>query len=97
MRISDWTSDVCSSDLDQLANSIRKTFPGASAIAGVATAGIPHGVLAADALRLPFSYVRSKPKTHGLGNQIEGGLRSEERRVGKECVSTCRSRVSPYH
>ena len=60
---------------DELANSIRESFPGASAIAGVATAGIPHGVLAAEALRLPFFYVRSKPKAHGLGNQIEGDFK----------------------
>ncbi|MCS6981483.1 MAG: orotate phosphoribosyltransferase [Flavobacteriales bacterium] len=44
------------------------------AIAGVATGGIPHGALLADALDLPFLYVRSSPKEHGLGNQIEGRL-----------------------
>ena len=47
-------------------------FPDAESLAGVATAGIPHGALAADLLRLPFIYVRSKPKGHGLSNQIEG-------------------------
>ena len=77
---------------DQLAESIRKSFPGASAIAGVATAGIPHGVLAADALRLPFFYVRSKPKTHGLGNQIEGGLvKGQKVVVIEDLVSTGKS------
>lgn len=76
----------------ELANSISKNFPGASAIAGVATAGIPHGVLAADVLRLPFSYVRSKPKTHGLGNQIEGGLvKGQKVVVIEDLVSTGRS------
>lgn len=45
------------------------------AIVGVATAGIPHGALLADALNLPFAYVRSKAKEHGRQNQIEGELR----------------------
>lgn len=44
------------------------------AIVGVATAGIPHGALLADALDLPFAYVRSKAKEHGRQNQIEGEL-----------------------
>ena len=43
-------------------------------VGGVATAGIPHGVLVADALKKPFIYVRSKPKAHGRQNQIEGHL-----------------------
>ena len=44
------------------------------AIAGVATAGIPHGALLADRLGLPFAYVRSKAKAHGRQNQIEGQI-----------------------
>ena len=44
-------------------------------IAGVATAGIPHGVLAAEELELPFIYVRSKAKGHGKQNKIEGYYR----------------------
>ncbi|MDJ1504752.1 orotate phosphoribosyltransferase [Xanthocytophaga agilis] len=55
-----------------LAERIRQTFPGVEAIAGVATAGIPQGALVADVLELPFLYVRSKPKEHGMGNMIEG-------------------------
>ncbi|WP_038032548.1 orotate phosphoribosyltransferase [Thermonema rossianum] len=51
---------------------IREHFAQAEGIAGVATAGIPQGALVADALNLPFCYVRSKPKEHGMGNQIEG-------------------------
>lgn len=43
-------------------------------ISGVATAGIAHGALLADALELPFSYVRSSPKGHGRQNQIEGEI-----------------------
>lgn len=58
----------------ELANMILDHFPEATAIAGVATAGIAHGVLAADLMKLPFLYVRSKPKEHGMGNQIEGVL-----------------------
>lgn len=56
----------------ELANTIMENFPEAESLAGVATAGIPHGALAADLLRLPFIYVRNKPKGHGLSNQIEG-------------------------
>ncbi len=55
-----------------LAARIREVFPAVEAIAGVATAGIPQGALVADALELPFLYVRSKPKEHGMGNMIEG-------------------------
>ncbi|MCS6833812.1 MAG: orotate phosphoribosyltransferase, partial [Flammeovirgaceae bacterium] len=51
---------------------VRTTFPAVEAVAGVATAGIPQGVLLADMLRLPFLYVRSSPKGHGLENLIEG-------------------------
>ncbi|MGB3180155.1 MAG: orotate phosphoribosyltransferase [Cyclobacteriaceae bacterium] len=56
----------------QLAELVRQHFPDAEAIAGVATAGIPQGALIADYLNLPFLYVRSKPKGHGMTNQIEG-------------------------
>lgn len=55
-----------------LADLIRSKFPDAEAIAGVATAGIPQGALVADLVELPFIYVRSKSKGHGMGNQIEG-------------------------
>ncbi|MBX5439438.1 MAG: orotate phosphoribosyltransferase [Thermoflavifilum sp.] len=56
----------------ELSNLIDQRFPDVEVIAGVATAGIAHGVLAADLLKLNFVYVRSGPKDHGLGNQIEG-------------------------
>lgn len=56
----------------ELANMILEHFPDAELIAGVATAGIAHGVMAADLLRLPFVYVRASPKGHGMGNQVEG-------------------------
>jgi orotate phosphoribosyltransferase len=56
------------------ADILTDEFKHADVIAGVATAGIPHGALVADVLNLPFIYVRDKPKGHGLGNQIEGKL-----------------------
>src|SRR6218665_1673828 len=56
----------------ELCSVIFEKFPDAEALAGVATAGIAWGALAADQLKLPFMYVRPKPKEHGLGNQIEG-------------------------
>src|SRR3546814_5711483 len=65
MRISDWSSDVCSSDLVSGSNSTSSTIS---------------------------SIVPTLPQA-----SIIEALRSEERRVGKECVSTCRSRWSPYH
>jgi orotate phosphoribosyltransferase len=55
-----------------MCNVIFERFPEADLIAGVATAGIPWGAMAADQLKLPYIYVRSKPKDHGLGQQIEG-------------------------
>lgn len=50
-------------------------------LAGVATAGIPWGAMAADQLKLPYVYVRSKPKEHGLGNQIEGHFEPGQKTV----------------
>jgi len=58
----------------ELCNVVFEAYPEADAIAGVATAGIPWGAMVADQLKLPFVYVRSKPKAHGMGNQIEGKL-----------------------
>ncbi|MDO1447153.1 orotate phosphoribosyltransferase [Rhodocytophaga aerolata] len=55
-----------------LVHLIQEVYPQAEAIAGVATAGIPQGALVADSLNLPFVYVRSKPKEHGMTNMIEG-------------------------
>jgi orotate phosphoribosyltransferase len=56
----------------EMCNVIFESFPKAELIAGVATAGIPWGAMAADQLKLPYIYVRPKPKEHGLGNQVEG-------------------------
>ena len=55
-----------------LAAIVKNHYKGANVIAGVATAGIPHGALVAEELGLPFIYVRSKAKEHGKQNQIEG-------------------------
>ncbi len=51
---------------------VKELYPDAEVIAGVATGAIAHGVLVASELGLPFIYVRSEAKSHGLGNQIEG-------------------------
>jgi orotate phosphoribosyltransferase len=56
----------------EMSNLIFEEFADAEGLAGVATAGIAWGAMAADQLKLPFIYVRSKPKDHGMGNQIEG-------------------------
>ena len=57
---------------DSFAGVVSEYYPGADLIAGVATGAIAHGVLVAEKLGLPFIYVRSEAKEHGLGNQIEG-------------------------
>ena len=59
----------------EIARLISEQFAEVDAIAGVATGAIPQGALVADALNLPFVYVRSKPKDHGLENLIEGELK----------------------
>src|SRR3546814_11093709 len=91
MRISDWSSDVCSSD--------RLLPPGGARGIGVFVfnLAIPALLFRAMARGLP-----APDDAWGLIAAYFGGcaalflLRSEERRVGKECVSTCRSRLSPY-
>lgn len=76
----------------ELANMVLDKFSDADVIAGVATAGIPHGALAADLLRLPFVYVRNKAKGHGLGNRIEGELQANQKVVViEDLVSTGKS------
>jgi len=57
---------------DAFAEKVKELYPGAEVIAGVATGAIAHGALVADKMGLPFIYVRSGAKDHGLGNQIEG-------------------------
>src|SRR3546814_1026722 len=79
MRISDWSSDVCSSDLSVVG------CLGVDELLGLAGEPCP---LAAG--------VHPVPANRGHAVEVVA-VRSEERRVGKECVSTCRSRWSPYH
>src|SRR3546814_17828553 len=90
MRISDWSSDVCSSDLDE-ARSMRvyrwlhrrtAADPGPGCAAHCDKAGAVHDY---------FLLLAARPEVRPQAG------RSEERRVGKECVSTCRSRWSPDH
>jgi len=76
----------------ELCSVIFEQFPEADALAGVATAGIAWGVMAADQLKLPFLYVRPKPKEHGLGNQIEGERAAGQKvLVFEDLVSTGKS------
>ena len=59
----------------ELCHAIQEHFPEAEAVAGVATGAIAQGALVADQLGLPYSYVRPKPKDHGMGNQVEGEIK----------------------
>lgn len=59
----------------ELARVIAEQFPEAEAVSGVATGAIAQGALVADVLGLPFSYIRSAPKDHGMENLIEGELK----------------------
>ncbi len=61
-----------------LSNAVIKNYKGSNIIAGVATAGIPHGTLVAEELGLPFIYVRGKAKKHGKENKIEGFFEKEQ-------------------
>src|SRR3546814_7695744 len=86
MRISDWSSDVCSSDLDVI---IRRIVDARGAELDLRQlARQIDRQRAAVALRESGEAAVFRGRVH---------VRSEERRVGKECVSTCRSRWSPYH
>ena len=76
----------------ELCNVIFEQFPDAELLAGVATAGIAWGAMAADQLKLPFIYVRPKPKEHGLGNQIEGYYQSGQKTlIIEDLISTGKS------
>jgi orotate phosphoribosyltransferase len=76
----------------ELCNVIFEQFPDADVLAGVATAGIPWGAMAADQLKLPYIYVRPKPKEHGLGNQIEGSVEPGQKiLVIEDLISTGKS------
>ncbi len=66
---------------DSFVIKIKELYPEAEVVAGVATGAIAHGVLVAEALGLPFIYVRSGAKDHGLGNQIEGKIEQGQKVV----------------
>src|SRR3546814_1997358 len=92
MRISDWSSDVCSSDL--LVRVIEQRRFAAPAVGiTVCVCLFPKKKPARFQVKGDFG-IRGLEK---LSGERSSGVRSEERRVGKECVSTCRSRWSPYH
>ena len=76
----------------EMCNVVYEKFPDAELLAGVATAGIAWGAMAADQLKLPYIYVRPKPKEHGLGNQIEGFYEKEQKVVViEDLISTGKS------
>lgn len=76
----------------EMCNVVFEHFPEAEVLAGVATAGIPWGAMVADQLKLPYIYVRPKPKEHGLGNQIEGYYTKGQRiLVIEDLISTGKS------
>src|SRR3546814_12599574 len=87
MRISDWSSDVCSSDLEAVCDDGP---PGIR----LHPLGVAHDIGDADQ---PAEEQYGETQHDAVREGDAGGVRSEERRVGKECVSTCRSRWSPYH
>ena len=67
--------------IDGLVTLIKEQYPDVAVIGGVATAGIPHAAWVAEKLDLPMIYVRSKPKDHGTGKQIEGVLAAGQKVV----------------
>src|SRR6478736_8454526 len=76
----------------ELCNVVFEKFPDAELLAGVATAGIAWGAMIADQLKLPYIYVRPKPKEHGLGNQVEGYYEKGQKTVViEDLVSTGKS------
>lgn len=80
---------------DSLAKQVTELYPDAEVIAGVATGAIAHGVLVAQQLNLPFVYVRSSQKEHGLGNQVEGHLPAGKKVVViEDLVSTGQSSLA---
>src|SRR3546814_6551838 len=90
MRISDWSSDVCSSDLEYLGAAARRIIDQAGN--AIDRALIDQRA----ALRCRLISGADLHRPHALRQTLRK-CRSEERRVGKECVSTCRYRWSPYH
>ena len=79
----------------ELTKAVKENFSDAGLVVGVATAGIPQGVLVAQALNLPFAYVRSSAKAHGMTNRIEGFIKKGQNAVVVEdLVSTGKSSLT---
>src|SRR3546814_13185857 len=99
MRISDWSSDVCSSDLDTFNTHQRLVHLGFYH-SSMKTENIVQVVVETIVRRLSIrfdSVVAFQRDRAAVNSAAIQSLRSEERRVGKECVSTCRSGWSPFH
>src|SRR3546814_20130434 len=100
MRISDWSSDVCSSDLDENGNCGSVAFlehiVHPVSVARKVMEDTPHVMLVGEGA-LQFALSKGFTKNELLTPEAETAWRSAERRVGKECVSTCRSREWQYH
>src|SRR3546814_16425062 len=97
MRISDWSSDVCSSDLVNRADIIDMfdvSVPQASKDLTLYQERAPHNAIYDKSAK---RYIASDEFQPCFLKPDPAEYRSEERRVGKACVSTCRSRWSPYH
>src|SRR3546814_15476166 len=100
MRISDWSSDVCSSDLAYLSGQAKLLAANSVVVVELAKKNPNVEFDFKFALRRAPAHVTVKIGEHDLLRWLDTFIfqsRSEERRVGKECVSTCRSRWSPYH
>src|SRR3546814_3623473 len=93
MRISDWSSDVCSSDLAVM---IAGDALGAMTFTGIFVGGLNRQTYFANAACRVETFFMTPELSKQDDSVLFLPLRSEERRVGKECVSTCRSRWSPY-
>src|SRR3546814_11816384 len=94
MRISDWSSDVCSSDLAGDGHALGRCAP--RSVAGSRRQRAVRCPGRVDYWQL-IKIIGTKQNRSEQQYDSAQMLRSEERRVGKECVSTCRSRWSPYH
>src|SRR3546814_15303137 len=102
MRISDLSSDECSSDLqahyrENVAGNAVHDFLGCGVIGPISRTGGREHPEAAFRAVLERVFVGKLRVEIGFGGLVAAHRRSEERRVGKECVRTCRSRWSPYH
>src|SRR3546814_19057628 len=97
MRISDWSSDVCSSDLFGKAGA-RMEMPGCSLCMGNQARVEANSTVVSTSTRNFPNRLGDGANVYLASAELAAvAARSEERRVGKECVSTCRSRWAPYH